>query len=285
MRPDDHPAFLERLAQVGGGRLRGVDAPGDVAKRHRRAFGLFEQREDAQGSDTAGAGARSSGTVAEAGSVEVNRIHPFSAPRRSSRREALAANSSAISRSSAALSAAVCGLTSTFGSSHSGLSAGSGSVAKTSSAANRSAVAQRLQQGILVDHRAAADVDQDGARFHRGEDFRAAIVLTLPGTAATEELIGTDVLAAVKPGTILVNVGRGTVVDEDALLPALRDGRIGFAALDVFATEPLPSGQPAVERAECPGQPAHRGPQRGRGPAHRRAFRCQRDPLSRWATN
>ena len=71
-----------------------------------------------------------------------------------------------------------------------------------------------------------------------------AIVLTLPGTAATEKLIGADVFAAVKPGTILVNVGRGTVVDEDALLPALRDGRIGFAALDVFATEPLPHDSP-----------------------------------------
>jgi phosphoglycerate dehydrogenase-like enzyme len=71
-----------------------------------------------------------------------------------------------------------------------------------------------------------------------------AIVLTLPGTAATERLIGADVLGAVKPGTILVNVGRGTVVDEDALLAALRDGRIGFAALDVFATEPLLADSP-----------------------------------------
>lgn len=71
-----------------------------------------------------------------------------------------------------------------------------------------------------------------------------AIVVTLPGTAATEKLIGEDVLVAVKPGTTLVNVGRGTVVDEDALLPALRDGRIGLAVLDVFATEPLPADSP-----------------------------------------
>lgn len=71
-----------------------------------------------------------------------------------------------------------------------------------------------------------------------------AIVLALPGTAATEGLIGPEVLAAVKPGTVLVNVGRGSAIDEEALVPALRDGRIGFAALDVFATEPLSADSP-----------------------------------------
>lgn len=66
-----------------------------------------------------------------------------------------------------------------------------------------------------------------------------AIVVTLPGTEQTQHLIGEEVLATVKPGAILTNVGRGTVVDESALLSALDDGRVAFAALDIFENEPL----------------------------------------------
>ncbi|RXZ67147.1 D-2-hydroxyacid dehydrogenase [Agromyces albus] len=65
------------------------------------------------------------------------------------------------------------------------------------------------------------------------------IVLALPGTARTEGLFGADLLRRVKPGTVLVNVGRGTVIDEPALIEALRIGRLGYAALDVVAQEPL----------------------------------------------
>ncbi|WP_157155688.1 D-2-hydroxyacid dehydrogenase [Diaminobutyricimonas sp. LJ205] len=71
-----------------------------------------------------------------------------------------------------------------------------------------------------------------------------AIVVTLPGTAVTEGLIGEEVFARVKPGVIVANVGRGTVIDEPALIAALDDGRVGFAALDVFAVEPLPADSP-----------------------------------------
>jgi phosphoglycerate dehydrogenase-like enzyme len=71
-----------------------------------------------------------------------------------------------------------------------------------------------------------------------------AIVVTLPGTDQTHHLIGERVLSAVKPGAILASVGRGTVVDEAALLPALDDGRISFAALDVFEVEPLAADSP-----------------------------------------
>ena len=71
-----------------------------------------------------------------------------------------------------------------------------------------------------------------------------AIVITLPATDATRGLLDADTLAAVKPGAVLVNVGRGTVVDEAALAQRLQDGTLAGAALDVFAEEPLPEDSP-----------------------------------------
>lgn len=70
------------------------------------------------------------------------------------------------------------------------------------------------------------------------------IVVTLPGTSATEGLVSAKVFGAVKPGVTVVSVGRGTVVDEVAMTAAIEDGRVGFAALDVFASEPLASDSP-----------------------------------------
>lgn len=74
-----------------------------------------------------------------------------------------------------------------------------------------------------------------------------AVVNTLPGTPFTEKLFDRDVFAAMKPGTVFVNVGRGTVVDEDALLEALNNGQVSYACLDVFAVEPLPRDSPLWE--------------------------------------
>ena len=71
-----------------------------------------------------------------------------------------------------------------------------------------------------------------------------AVVSTLPGTAATAGLLGSRFFAALKPGATIVNVGRGTVIDEPALIAALQSGQVGFAALDVFAVEPLPADSP-----------------------------------------
>lgn len=66
-----------------------------------------------------------------------------------------------------------------------------------------------------------------------------AVVAALPGTAATERMLGDAFFSALRPGATVVNVGRGTVIDEAALMAALDDGRVGFAALDVVAVEPL----------------------------------------------
>ena len=70
------------------------------------------------------------------------------------------------------------------------------------------------------------------------------VVLTVPLTDATCGLIDAAALAAMKPGAWLINIARGAVVDEAALVSALRERRIGGAVLDVFAEEPLPAAHP-----------------------------------------
>jgi len=65
------------------------------------------------------------------------------------------------------------------------------------------------------------------------------IVMTLPGTALTHHMLNAEILAKAKVGVTVVNVGRGDTIDENALIAALDDGRVGFAALDVFESEPL----------------------------------------------
>ena len=70
------------------------------------------------------------------------------------------------------------------------------------------------------------------------------IVLCAPHTRETRGLIGAAELAAMSPDAIVVNVSRGQLIDEPALIAALRERRIGGAALDVFNDEPLPSDSP-----------------------------------------
>jgi phosphoglycerate dehydrogenase-like enzyme len=74
-----------------------------------------------------------------------------------------------------------------------------------------------------------------------------AVVVTLPLTDETRGLIDRETIDRMRDGAIFVNVGRGKVVDEEALIDALRSGKLAGAALDVTAKEPLPADSPLWE--------------------------------------
>ncbi|TAV42028.1 dehydrogenase (plasmid) [Rhizobium leguminosarum] len=87
----------------------------------------------------------------------------------------------------------------------------------------------------------------DGVRFLTIDELVATadiVVLCCPLTPETTCLLNAGLIGRMKPAAILVNVSRGPVIDDAALIEALRDGRIGGAALDVFATQPLPLDHP-----------------------------------------
>jgi D-3-phosphoglycerate dehydrogenase len=95
--------------------------------------------------------------------------------------------------------------------------------------------------------------DPDPTRYHPGarrvelgELLRTADVVCLhvPLDVETRNLIDRDALAAMKPGAILVNAARGPLVEESAMVEALRSGKLAGAALDVYEVEPLPAGSP-----------------------------------------
>jgi phosphoglycerate dehydrogenase-like enzyme len=81
---------------------------------------------------------------------------------------------------------------------------------------------------------------------HLDEFLGAAdyVVVTLPGTQLTRHMVNQSFLQLMKPSAVLMNVGRGSVVDEKALIEALQHARIRAAVLDVFETEPLPPDSP-----------------------------------------
>ena len=100
--------------------------------------------------------------------------------------------------------------------------------------------------GISSSPRAVAGFDEMRPRDPLSEvvgDLDYFVLLT-PLTAATRGIVGAQVLAALKPTSFLINLARGGVVDEDALLVCLRERRIAGAAIDVFVEEPLPPTSP-----------------------------------------
>ena len=90
----------------------------------------------------------------------------------------------------------------------------------------------------------AADLAVPDAKLSEVLPQADIVALTCPLTPQTEKLINADALAAMKPSAYLINVARGRVVDEPALISALNSGRIAGAALDCTVEEPLPESSP-----------------------------------------
>ncbi len=85
------------------------------------------------------------------------------------------------------------------------------------------------------------------------------IVLSVPLTEKTRHLLGAEQFTLMKQNALLVNIGRGKLVDERALIEALKAGRIAGAALDVFETEPLPADSPLWDMANVSVTPHYSG--------------------------
>ncbi len=72
------------------------------------------------------------------------------------------------------------------------------------------------------------------------------LILVAPSTPETQKIVGKNLLAHMKPTAFLINLARGELVDETALMEALESGRIAGAALDALSIEPLPAGASVV---------------------------------------
>jgi phosphoglycerate dehydrogenase-like enzyme len=119
--------------------------------------------------------------------------------------------------------------------------------------------ARALGMRVVANRRTAApgDTDPDVDVLYTTGDLDAMIaecdvvVLAAAATVQTTDLFDRDRLAVMKPGAVLANVARGVLVDEDALLEALRSGHLGAAILDATRQEPLPSDHPLWYAPNC----------------------------------
>ena len=100
--------------------------------------------------------------------------------------------------------------------------------------------------GIRANPRDTENVDRVYSPQHLGEALEHAdyVTVCLPLLDNTKGLMGPDEFSRIKPGAVFIDVSRGGIVQQDALVDALERGRIRGAGLDVFETEPLPGNNP-----------------------------------------
>ena len=110
-------------------------------------------------------------------------------------------------------------------------------------------MARSMAMDVTVVGRSARDDDEFG-RIEASEHLPSLlgnadyVIAALPLAPGTRGLIGARAFAAMRPGAVFLNLGRGPVVDEAALIDALREGRLSGAGLDAFEREPLPPDSP-----------------------------------------
>jgi glyoxylate/hydroxypyruvate reductase A len=113
------------------------------------------------------------------------------------------------------------------------------------------AASELARQGFKVSGWARSPKKLEGVEsFHGREGFAPflakseILVVMLPLTPETEGILDAKAISLLPPGAKIINVGRGKLVDEEALISALRSGHVAEATLDVFQTEPLPAESP-----------------------------------------
>ena len=105
---------------------------------------------------------------------------------------------------------------------------------------------------VLIAARPGSEDPIPSGRLSLQELLRQADVITLhcPLTLQTRHLINAETLSLMKPTALLVNTARGALIDEAALIQALRERRLGAAALDVISREPPPADHPIIQAAK-----------------------------------
>jgi phosphoglycerate dehydrogenase-like enzyme len=110
-------------------------------------------------------------------------------------------------------------------------------IAKRAKAWGAEVLALKRTVAELPDYVDQIYLNQDLDKMLKKSDY---VILTLPGTPATEEIIGREELQIMKESAFIVNIGRGSLIEQDALIEALEKGWIAGAGLDVTDPEPLP---------------------------------------------